>query len=106
MILQLALFLIFQMPTWNVTATLLDRETGKPVVGATIALEGATLKAKSDSTGWFKLGPISTDSCRLRIVHDDYLTSQRTVVFSSKQKPFVFSLMSKRILISRPVEKP
>jgi len=106
MILHLALFLILQLPSWNVTATLLDRETGTPVIGATVALEGTTLKTKSDSTGWFKLGPISADSCSLRIVHDDYVTAQRVVVFSSKMKPLSFSLMSKRVLISRPVEKP
>ena len=106
MVLNLILILMLQSPSNTLTATVLDSQTGRPVIAATIALEGTTLKTRSDSTGWFKLGPIAPDSCRLRIVHDDYVTSQPLVVFSSKQKPLSFSLMSKRLLISRPVEKP
>ena|SRR3990172_8347852 len=106
MILHLLLLLTLQSPSKTIVATLVDSQTGSPIAGATVALEGTTLKTKSDSTGYFKLGPIPMDSCRLRIVHEDYVTAQPTVVLSSKRIIISFSLINKRHWISRPVEKP
>ena len=88
--------LILQSLNWNYTATLLESPTGKPIVGATIMLVGTEISSRSDSSGWFKIGPVIGDTCRMKIIHADYNPAEITWAYSSKVKPFTINLPRKR----------
>ncbi len=58
----------------QITGTILDKETGKPVVGATVLIVGTTRGAMSDFDGKFLIRQVEPGLYTLRISHLDYKT--------------------------------
>lgn len=58
----------------QITGTILDKETGKPVVGASVLIVGTTRGAMSDFDGKFLIRQVQPGLYTLRISHLDYKT--------------------------------
>jgi iron complex outermembrane receptor protein len=65
--------------TGSITGKVYDRETAGPLAGANVLVQGTTLGASTDQTGWFSIHSVPAGNQTLRVTFIGYLSHTRTV---------------------------
>lgn len=56
----------------RLSGQLINQDSGRPIAGATIIVEGTDIRAISDSSGQFSLGPLPDGEYTIRVIHSDF----------------------------------
>ena len=70
----------FAATTGQIKGTIVDKETGEPVVGASVLVVGTTTGAMTDPDGFFQILRMDPGTYTLRISHTNYVTVEVTEV--------------------------
>ncbi len=79
----------------NLTGTVIDATTGKPVTGATVQLEGQDQSATTDSNGTFEIDDVSSGDYNIMVSADGYKDFGGKITVTGQIRPLSIKLTPK-----------